>query len=183
MSKDRVFFYLCENFKSMNYIDIIVWITLALAFINGWRQGAVVQGCSILGILIGVWLATKHGTSLGLWLHIDAQWAAVGGFLILFLAVIIGVGLVSRLVRSIFKFAGLGVLDSMLGVVLSIFKYAVILSLLFGAFDGLNNQFKFVSKSVLAESKFYAPVKNFSAKIFPAVDWTQKQISDGLDKL
>ena len=41
----------------MNGIDLMVVLALLPALWNGWRQGAVVQLCSLLGVAAGVWLA------------------------------------------------------------------------------------------------------------------------------
>ncbi len=183
MGKDRVFFYLCEKFNVMNYIDIIVLLTLAFAIFSGWKQGAIVQGCSILGILVAGWLASKYSTDVGLWLHIKAEWATVSGFIIIFFAAVVGVAVIARVVKSIFKFVGLGPIDIVLGVVLSICKFVVILSLLFGAFDYVNSKFNIVKRDKITNSMLYTPIKSISGKIFPAIDWTQKQIHNGLEPL
>ena len=41
----------------MNAVDLIVCLVLALAVWNGWRQGFILQVCSLAGIVAGIWLA------------------------------------------------------------------------------------------------------------------------------
>ena len=49
----------------MNTIDLIVCLILALAVWNGWRQGFVMQICSLAGIVAGIWLASRYGVYVG----------------------------------------------------------------------------------------------------------------------
>ena len=64
----------------MNAIDLIVCLVLALAVWNGWRQGFVVQVCSLAGVVAGIWLAAHYGGRVGAWLELDGEFAAAGGF-------------------------------------------------------------------------------------------------------
>ncbi len=167
----------------MHYIDLIIGLILAYAVYNGWRQGVIIQVCSIIGILCGVWLATRYGALVGGWLHISSDYASVGGFLVVLIAVIVCVAIASRLLRKVCKFAGLGILDIILGIALSVCKFAVILSVLFGAFNGINKNTNMVSEEELAKSKLYHPIININDIFFPTLEWTQKQISSGIEKL
>ena len=54
----------------MNAIDLIVCLVLALAVWNGWRQGFVVQVCSLAGVVAGIWLAAHYGGRVGAWLEL-----------------------------------------------------------------------------------------------------------------
>ncbi len=167
----------------MNYIDIVISLILVFAIFDGLRKGIVVQLCSIAAILLGVWLASRYATVVGAWLHISESWATVGGFLIIFISIIIAVACLSPLLRGVFKFVGLGLIDRLLGGLLSVAKFALILSLLFGAFDTLNKQFNIVEQHRLEASILYTPIERLRTKIFPALDWTQKQISSGLENI
>ena len=62
----------------MNTIDLIVCLILALAVWNGWRQGFVMQICSLAGIVAGIWLASRYGVYVGAWLKLDATVSAAG---------------------------------------------------------------------------------------------------------
>ncbi len=167
----------------MNFIDLIVLLILIFALYNGWKDGAIMQLCSILSILVGVWLASHYGALVGDMLHMGSNYSMVGGFLVVMVAVIIAAALVSRILRKIFSAVGLGGVDILLGIVISVCKFAVILSVLFGAFDGLNKNLDLVESKTLDESKLYRPIIKISSSIFPALDWTKKQISSGIEKL
>ena len=51
--------------RRLNSIDLIVCLILLLAVWNGWRQGLVVQVCSLAGIVIAIWLAAHYGAGRG----------------------------------------------------------------------------------------------------------------------
>ena len=93
----------------MNAIDLIVCLVLALAVWNGWRQGFVVQVCSLAGVVAGIWLAAHYGGRVGAWLELDGEFAAAGGFAAVLVAVVLAVAVAARLVRRLCRFAGLGI--------------------------------------------------------------------------
>ena len=113
---------------------------LALAVWNGWRQGFVVQICSLAGIVAGIWIAARFGAQVGGWLRLDDEVAAAGGFVTALVVVILVVAIAGRVVRKVFHFAGLGVADTLLGIAVSVLKYLLVLSVLFSAFDALNEE-------------------------------------------
>ena len=77
----------------MNTLDLIVCLVLALAVWNGWRQGFVVQICSLAGIVAGIWIAARFGAQVGGWLRLDDEVAAAGGFVTALVAVILVVAI------------------------------------------------------------------------------------------
>ncbi len=149
---------------------------LVLAVWNGWRQGFIVQICSLAGIVAGIWLAARFGAQVGAWMHLDPDVAAAGGFVTVLVVVVIVVAIAARVVRKVFHFAGLGVADTVLGVAVSVLKYLLILSALFSAFDRLNEDYCLVGPETIEHSKSYKPVKRLSEAIFPFLEWVGEQV-------
>lgn len=160
----------------MNTLDLIVCLVLVLAVWNGWRQGFVVQICSLAGIVAGIWLAARFGAQVGGWLRLDAEVAAAGGFVTVLVAVILVVAIAGRLVRKVFRFAGLGIADTVLGVAVSVLKYLLVMSVLFSAFDTLNEDYCLVGPQTIEQSKSYKPVRRLSESIFPFLEWVGGQV-------
>mgnify|MGYP001514390090 FL=1 len=100
----------------MNTIDLIVCLMLVLAVWNGWRQGFVMQVCSLAGIIAGIWVASRYGAEVGAWLKLDETISAAGGFVVVLLAVVLLVAIAGRLVRKLCHFAGFGIADIVLGL-------------------------------------------------------------------
>ena len=160
----------------MNAIDLIVCLVLALAVWNGWRQGFVVQVCSLAGVVAGIWLAAHYGGRVGAWLELDGEFAAAGGFAAVLVAVVLAVAVAARLVRRLCRFAGLGIADILLGVAVSVLKYLLILSALFSAFDKLNADYTLVGPRTVGQSKCYEPVLRLSEAGFPFLEWVGDRV-------
>lgn len=166
----------------LNTLDLIVCLVLVLAVWNGWRQGFVVQICSLTGIVAGIWLAARFGAQVGGWLRLDAEVAAAGGFVTVLVAVILVVAIAGRLVRKVFHIAGLGIADTLLGIAVSVLKYLLVLSVLFSAFDTLNEDYCLVGPQTIEQSKSYKPVRRLSESIFPFLEWIGGQVPRQTEK-
>ena len=151
----------------MNAVDLIVCLVLALAVWNGWRQGFILQVCSLAGIVAGIWLAAQFGTQAGEWLRLDPGFAAAGGFVAVLVAVILVVAIAGRLVRKLFHFAGFGIADTLLGIALALLQAVLLLGLAFKATDYFDPEL--IARSTREESKCYAPVMCVADKIFPSL--------------
>lgn len=162
----------------MNVIDLIVCLVLALAVWSGWRQGFIVQVCSLAAIVAGIWLASRFGASLGSWLHLDQEVAGVGGFIAVFLVTILAVAIAGRLIRKLFHFAGFGIADIVLGIVVSTVKYLLVLSVLFSAFDALNVDYSLVGPKTIEQSRCYKPIMRLSSSVLPFLEWVGEQVPD-----
>ncbi len=159
----------------MNVIDIIVLVILAYALYEGIREGLIIQGLSFVGIALGIWLGARYGDEAVSLFGIEGELSAVWGFVLVLVASIIVVAIAGHVIRRVMKFAGFAFLDNILGALLSICKYLLILSMLFSAFDIINNSFSMVDDKQFEQSKLYRPIANISHWATPAWSWTQQQ--------
>lgn len=162
----------------MNVFDLIVCIVLACAVWRGWRQGCVVQLCSLVGVILAVWLAARLGPAVGALCGVDPAVAAPAGFLVVLLAVLVAVAIVGRLIRKVFRFAGLGLLDVVLGIALALVKYVLLLSVLFTAFARLNDDFRFVEPQLIEQSRTFRPLEQVAERLFPVVEQLREEASE-----
>lgn len=160
----------------MNVIDLIVCLVLALALWNGWRQGFIVQVCSLAAIVLGIWLAAKYGAQVGVWMRIDAQFAAAGGFATVLVATVLAVAIAARVLRKLFHFAGFGLPDILLGIAVSVVKYLLVMSALVAAFDRINADYTLVEARVIDKSRSYKPLLRLSESLFPFLEWVGEQV-------
>lgn len=160
----------------MSVFDIILGLPLIFAAYKGFRDGVVVQLGGIVGILIGIFVAFRYSTNVGGWFGLEGVAAQVAGFLIIILAFILCLALVGRLVKGIFKIAGLGALDSLGGLVLGVLKMGLLLSVLLMAFEALNSQQKWVTEEQTEKSVLYKPVKSIAGLVFPYVDFVKDKL-------
>ncbi|MFI3327794.1 MAG: CvpA family protein [Rikenellaceae bacterium] len=159
----------------MTTIDIIIAIILIYAVITGFREGIIIQACSMVGIVAGIVLGLRYGTIAATLFGISNQYNYIWGFIIVLILAVIAINVAANLARRVIHFAGFGLLDAMLGVTLSLFKYLLILSLLFSAFDMVNSSFNIIPPQNLAKSTLYRPITNLSRWITPALEWGQQK--------
>ena len=107
-------------FASLTPFD---WIILALVLwsvVRGFIRGLIRELFALAALVIGITVAAWNYTAVSVWL---ARWipqptsASIAAFLLLALAVTIGVLLVGRLVRSAAHLVGLGLVDGLAGAV------------------------------------------------------------------
>lgn len=163
----------------MNIFDIVVFIIFLIAVFNGWRRGFAVQAFGLIAIILGLIAAARSGADVGAHLSIDPHYATICGFLIVFLCVVGVLLLAGRLLRRIFKFAGLGFFDVLLGIVLSVVKVALLLGVLCVIFDKFNAGAHIVPRESLESSITYRPLCNTVS----ALGGVGKSLGDGTEKV
>ena len=151
----------------MNIFDIIVYLSLAWAVFNGWRRGFLLQMLSLLAVVAALFFATQYGSELERILGIDVGVQGVVGFIVIFVAAMILIAVFGYVLRAVFRFAGLGAIDVLLGILFSMAKVALIVSVLFSWFDNANKSYEWASRECVAESRWYEPVKEITDKLTP----------------
>lgn len=123
----------------MNWLDIVSFLLLLFAAWQGWRQGVIVQVLGLAALGLGIFLAWRYGTQIGLWFGLEGLSATITGFVAVLVVVIIGVSLIGKFARGLFRVVGLGVFDNILGAAFSALKVFVVVGLavmLLSAVDG-----------------------------------------------
>ena len=166
----------------MYLIDLVVAVLLSFAVWNGFRRGLILQICGLVGLCVSIWLAAQFNEQVGAMLHIDPQFAAAGGFAVVFLLSMILFSLLGHILRKIFKAAGLSMTDHVLGMGLCLAKYLLVLSILFSTFAKLNQTMELVSEAKLKESYTYYPISKISTYLLPMVRWIGLQLPEGDDE-
>ena len=160
----------------MNILDLVICLVLVVAVWNGWRRGFILQICSLVALLVALWLAARFGSMVGTMLHIDPQYAEVAGFIAVLVAGLLLVSLAGRVVRRIFHFAGFGLLDIVLGIAVAAAKYLLLLSVAFAALERINVEGSLIPASQIESSRGYRPVRELSRQVLPLVGWVEKQV-------
>lgn len=149
----------------MNVLDIILAILLVVGAVNGFRKGIISQLCGLAGVLLGVWLGFKFGDRLGVWLGVEI--GEIASFVIIFIGAVLLAALAGRISAAILRATGLGILNRLGGMALSLVEYVLICSLLLGLFQKVNNATDWVEPKVVEESVLVEPVMKVSEFVFP----------------
>jgi membrane protein required for colicin V production len=149
----------------MNVLDIILAILLVVGAVNGFRKGIISQLCGLAGVLLGVCLGFKFGDRLGVWLGVEI--GEIASFVIIFIGAVLLAALAGRISAAILRATGLGILNRLGGMALSLVEYVLICSLLLGLFQKVNNATGWVEPKVVEESVLVEPVMKVSEFVFP----------------
>lgn len=150
----------------MNFFDILTIVALVWAVVSGWRSGFISQLFGLLGIIAGVVLAVRLGPAVGEMFKIDQSFAAVAGFIIIFVATIIVAAILSKLLSSLISFIGLHWVNTLLGILFSIVKGVVVLSLLYAAILELNAHLGFIQPAYFDSSISFDIVRQMAEPLF-----------------
>ncbi len=166
----------------MNGLDIFFAVVLLWAVIDGWRRGLLKQLFSLAGIVIGIWITAAYGARVGAWIPGDPVYTTPAGYILLLLVSMIGLGLLGRAVSGLFSLAGFGTLDVMLGVLLSVTKWAVLLGLLCYCFVKLDPEGKVLDGKYRAASRVFTPLSRIPVRVMPFVEQAWSEAAKTIDK-
>ena len=160
----------------MSALDIIIAVLLLWAVYKGFTDGVIVQLGGIVGLLLGVYLAFRFSAKVGDWLCSDDSFAQPVGFIVIVVVVLILIALLGRLLRGLFRIAGLGMLDRMGGLLLGVVKMSLIIGILLTGFRALNEKEEWVSRKTLSESILYEPMLSVASFTFPYLDLVKEKL-------
>lgn len=147
-------------------LDILLFIFLLLGFFQGFWKGFIDALFSLVGTFLGLVLALKLSAVVGGWLftgeHVGSRWAVFVSFLLVFLAVVIGVRFLAGLAEGAARLLMLGLVNRIAGAVLQTFITAVMLS----AFLYLLTLTGILSESIISASWFYPRLAPLAPKVF-----------------
>jgi membrane protein required for colicin V production len=150
----------------MNFFDILTIVALVWAVISGWRSGFVSQLLGLIGIILGVVLSIRYGATVGAMLNIDERFSVVAGFLITLVATLIVATILAKLLARVLSFIGLGWVNTLLGIVLSVVKGLLVLSLLYASIYALNINLQFVEPEYFNNSVSFDVVRECAKPLF-----------------
>lgn len=160
----------------MNVFDIIVYVALAWAVFNGWRRGFLLQMMSLVAVVAALYLSVKYCSEVGAMLGLDGTTQPIVGFIVIFAVTLILLTIVGYLMRKVFRFAGLGMVDILFGILFSVLKIGVIVSALFAWFAAVNKDYNWASKQTVEESRWFTPISGVVDKLTPYFEELKSEI-------
>lgn len=116
------------------FLDIIVLALLVLALMKGLKQGFVVAALSFAAVFIGLAAALKFSTWVAKWLgnniNVGTSWLPFLAFLVIMIAVFIGVRILAAVVEQILELSMLGWANKLGGFILYALLYITVFSVL-----------------------------------------------------
>ena len=142
----------------MTFIDIIILITIVVAFILGFKDGLIRKIIGLVGFVLAIILAIKLASFSGNILKgifgFEEQFAKISGGVIIFLAIMVITAIIKRVVHPFDKVNNL--INRIAGGATGSFQFLVFLSAVFY----ILNTFGFPSEETKKKSFSYIPVAN-----------------------
>jgi membrane protein required for colicin V production len=150
-------------------IDIFFLVFLLAAIIKGLRNGLIVAVFSLLALILGLAAAIKLSALVARHLsgsvHVSSKWLPVLSFIIVFLAVVFLVRQAEKVLRSVIKFALLGWIDKLSGVIL----YGIVYFAVFSVILFYCTKAQVFSNGVFASSKTYGIIEPYGPYVIGKV--------------
>lgn len=155
----------------MTGIDIVLGALLAYGLVKGIWKGLFVELASLIALLAGIFIAVKFSLVIGDAISDEpSRTASVTAFIITFIIVVVAITLLAKVFTGLADFAGLGLINRLLGGVFGFLKMVMVLSVLLNFFLKVNTSSAFAEQKTLDDSVFFYPVLSVSNYIFPSLE-------------
>lgn len=157
----------------MNWIDLIIAVILILSLVMGFINGLVKEVASLAGLILGIWGAVKFSSftaaKLYEWFDMSGQYVGIIAFIITFGIIVVVIHFIGILADKLVSAVSLGFVNRLLGMVFSVFKSVLIMSVFFVVLNSINERHSFLPKERIEESYLYNPISDIAPAIFPII--------------
>ncbi len=156
-----------------SYLDIFFAIPLVWGIVRGLMSGFIRSLSIFVGLILGVYIAHVYAPDLSPtiseWFTLSAKQCLSLAYVTIFIAVMLLVAIVARILDKFLHLILLGWLNKLLGALFGLFKWAIILSFFIMVIEYANSKFEFLTPEKKSESLLYEPIKNVVPTIMPYV--------------
>jgi membrane protein required for colicin V production len=145
----------------MNTIDLVLLLPLALAVIAGFRKGFIIEIASLLAFVLAIIACLKLTHKL---MELaepytgHSKWLPFICYLLVFVLVYILVLWIGKILEKVIKIIQLGALNRALGILFSLLKMCIMISLFFWLADMIH----LIPKSTENQSYIYKALHGFA---------------------
>jgi len=164
----------------MNTIDLVLILPLALAIIAGFRKGFIIEIASLLAFIIAIIACLKLTHRLMELVEPytgHSKWLPFICYLLVFVLVYILVLWVGKLLEKVVRIIQLGALNRALGILFSLLKMCLLISLFFWLADLVH----LIPKSTENQSYIYKALHSFASTfigwISDYIPWVKGEIN------
>lgn len=164
----------------MNWVDILILAVFVVAVVTGFRRGLIGQVSSIAAVVIGLIGCRMFGSTVSGWFGWMVPDSLESGPMAEFIPAVVANALIYTLVYYVVRIAGkllrlaaklllMGPLDRALGVVFSLFKWCLGLSIVLNLWLALYPDSDAVSKSTVGGGKAVVTVMEIAPWLWGTV--------------
>ena len=153
----------------MSYLDLFFVVVIAWGAYSGFSKGLIKELASILGVIIGVFLAKNYYPYLDIKLkpifESEAGFISILSAILIFLLTIMVFKIIAKFLTKFLKIIALGLLNRIIGSVFGIFKTVLLLCILVFIFSNINNVTGIIKTEKLSQSFFYSKIEKINSFI------------------
>jgi len=158
----------------MNYIDIMLCIPLVWGLYKGFTKGLIIEAASLVAFGLGVWggihLSDDVAHQIKERFHWQSPYLPVISFAFTFLAIIIIVYFISKLISKMAKGMALGGINKAGGAVFGALKFAMVMSVIIFVMDAIEKSYPLITFKTKEESLLYKPIGKIAPMLIPALN-------------
>jgi len=153
----------------MSYLDLFFGLAIVWGAYSGFSKGLIKELASILGVIIGVFLAKNYYPYLDIKLkpifESEAGFISILSAILIFLLTIMVFKIIAKFLTKFLKIIALGLLNRIIGSVFGIFKTVLLLCILVFIFSNINNVTGIIKAEKLSQSFFYSKIEKINSFI------------------
>ena len=155
-----------SNANEMNGFDILFILVLLAGTWKGWSNGLLKEVLGLIGVFVGLYVARLLYEQVGYYLapHIGCSPTIgnISAFILIWMGVPILLGIVGSLLTKVLELMGIGGINRLGGVLVSVLKYALIL----GALCNVLSITHLVSDEAQSTSTLFKPLARTTSIAF-----------------
>ena len=153
----------------MSHLDIFLGLIIAWGGYNGFSKGLVKELASVLGIVIGIYLAKNFYPFLDLKLkpifESESGFISILSSLTIFLITIMVFKIIAKFLTKFLKLIALGLLNRIIGAIFGIIKSTLLLCVVIFIFSKINNITAAIENATLNQSFLYTNIEKINSII------------------
>jgi membrane protein required for colicin V production len=158
----------------MSFLDIVLGALLLYALFKGMKNGLFIELASLISLILGIYIAIKCSYMVRAMLANHVSWSPkyieIIAFGLTFIAVVVVVHILAKVLTGIMDFAFLGIFNKLAGGAFSILKTILLLSIVINLFQKINVNNMIAKEETLNNSIFYNPIQEVSKYIYPSLE-------------
>ena len=170
----------------MNYLDIIIAITLFLFGFRGWKKGLIIEVVALASFVVGIWGAMNFSdftaNHLSEFTEINPKYINTVAFILTFILLVILVNLIGKLVTELIKKLNLGFINKIGGFLFGAIKGVLLCSVLLMVLNNFQ-LLGLVKEDVKQESLMYSFIEQTVPYIYQGFDLVKDAVQDLNDSL
>lgn len=152
----------------MNWLDWALVLLIAGAAVRGFFRGFVVEVATLVAVVLGLWAAARYNARVAAWTGLDPAHEVIS-FLVTFIAVLVGVHLLAKLITKAIDLAMMGLPNKLAGTLFGAVRAAFVLSVLLNVLMARTPVEGILPKDTLEGSALYGPLRGFAPLLVPAL--------------